>query len=467
MAYNHHHDTAVVGSGTTLEKVDMDHPDVKKAGRKYIRLDHGKVWLPREHSPSKRGLPTSAMFSDGNGGEYRKSYHIYAPPFAQIVESPERFAGSPMQIDTWNRDNMSITGAPHFVPGPVPKHNLAPLTGPDAVYSGLLECPLTTRIKKIYNPGSEGFNDSVKAELFECKKNTKNTCDTIINATSACFDAAKTLGVDGNVTTRVVHDPSSPPGCSLISTPEGNFQLTFNKDLGSQACCGANAIAGVKSSLVKLSLNVTTEEVTITMTGPDKVWFGVGFDASLMVERPYTIVVDGKGGVTERKLNNHAAGSILTTSVKVVSNVVFNGTRTVVLSRAATGVSNDHYTFDAQALSLNFINAIGSGPDFAFHKQATAETIQLWPSASSPVCVCAQPALPFGQASGYVQYLPTGEKIGFKANRCPPKPREDLLANRNPTCDIRTCTFRKIIVFHEQTNKRIYQAVIGQSTWFS
>ena len=30
----------------------------------------------------------------------RKSMHVYAPPFAQLVESPTSFAGSPMQIDS-------------------------------------------------------------------------------------------------------------------------------------------------------------------------------------------------------------------------------------------------------------------------------------------------------------------------------------------------------------------------------
>jgi hypothetical protein len=30
----------------------------------------------------------------------RKSMHVYAPPFAQLVESPSHFAGSPMQIDS-------------------------------------------------------------------------------------------------------------------------------------------------------------------------------------------------------------------------------------------------------------------------------------------------------------------------------------------------------------------------------
>ena len=68
MAYNHHHDTAVIGKGSRLEVVDK-HEAMATKGRDYIRLDKGKAWVATEHTPSKRGFETSAMFSDGNGGE--------------------------------------------------------------------------------------------------------------------------------------------------------------------------------------------------------------------------------------------------------------------------------------------------------------------------------------------------------------------------------------------------------------
>ena len=59
------------------------------------------------------------------GGEYRKTFHAYAPPYAQLVESPTTLAGVAMQIDTWHRDAMNLTGSP-FVSGPVPRQSLAP-----------------------------------------------------------------------------------------------------------------------------------------------------------------------------------------------------------------------------------------------------------------------------------------------------------------------------------------------------
>jgi hypothetical protein len=78
MAYNHHHDTAVVGSGSTMEELDRTHPkalDAKASGGGFVRLDMGKAWVPVEHTPSASGVATSAMFSDGNGGESRKRYN--------------------------------------------------------------------------------------------------------------------------------------------------------------------------------------------------------------------------------------------------------------------------------------------------------------------------------------------------------------------------------------------------------
>ena len=56
-----------------------------------------KAWVAEEHAPSASGLPTSAMFSDGNGGEYRKSYHGFAPGYAIVVDSPTELQISPMQ----------------------------------------------------------------------------------------------------------------------------------------------------------------------------------------------------------------------------------------------------------------------------------------------------------------------------------------------------------------------------------
>ena len=64
---------------------------------------------------------------------------------------------------------------------------------------------------------------------------------------------------------------------------------------------------------MQVSLKIQHDKVNVRliMSGPSDVWFGVGFDASTMADRPYAIIVDGDGDVTERKLENHSPGSLI------------------------------------------------------------------------------------------------------------------------------------------------------------
>merc|ERR1712176_482692 len=163
-------------------------------------------------------------------------------------------------------------------------------------------------------------------------------------------------------------------------------------------------------------------------------WFSVGFDATSMSNSPYAIVVDGDGQVTEHVLGAHKAGVQLNTSVRIMSNSVVAGTRTVVMQRQTKGLTPQHYTFDPRKISLDFINAIGLGPTFSYHKSKTASSISLWP-VSAPACICSIPAVPFGHGGGTIEYLPTGERIGFTTS-C--NPTESIWSNQNPTCDLRT-----------------------------
>jgi len=48
------------------------------------RSDPNFLERPVETSPSLTGLPTSLHLADGNGGEYRKSFHGFAAPVAYV-----------------------------------------------------------------------------------------------------------------------------------------------------------------------------------------------------------------------------------------------------------------------------------------------------------------------------------------------------------------------------------------------
>ena len=70
-----------------------------------------------------------------------RTFHGFPPGYALVLDSPTAFQVTPMQIDTWHRELMPISGGKKakpakFVPGPLPRGSLAP---PNAKHSGLLE----------------------------------------------------------------------------------------------------------------------------------------------------------------------------------------------------------------------------------------------------------------------------------------------------------------------------------------
>merc|ERR1719193_1217922 len=153
-------------------------------------------------------VPTSQFFSEGNGGEFRKSYHGYPLGMAQFIESPTTCHIQPMQIDTKNRH---YNGS-DFRADLLPKASGAP---PNASYSGLLECPCTDRIVK-------------KIEVTYTTE-TEGTCQTLVGNATECFEAAQKVessNIDKNET---VNTATMPTGCSIIQHQNGSVTSYFNE----------------------------------------------------------------------------------------------------------------------------------------------------------------------------------------------------------------------------------------------
>ena len=97
---------------------------------------------------------------------------------------------------------------------------------------------------------------------------------------------------------------------------------------------------------------------TITISGPASGWFGVGLNAKLMTDSPYTIIVNSTG-VIEQKIGTcgteaeHCPGTPLAKSVTVKKSSVVGDVRTVVVTRPFAGASKDHFTFDYHSLSTS------------------------------------------------------------------------------------------------------------------
>lgn len=262
-------------------------------------------------------IPTAQWFSEGNGGEYRKSFHGYPRGMAQLIESPQTFSIEPMQIDTKNR----FYNGSDFRPGILPAASAAP---PNASYSGLLECPCATRIPRNI---SNTFNSTCEG-----------VCSVDIDGPAQCLEAALSFGFVGlTQNPGEVNSDSLPRGCFMNRSGDG-AQLYFNQNSGSQVPCklsGMSVSANLSSDAAKVNLKVTvdnsTKMVTVVLSGPADKWFAAGFDTPnfAMSDLPYTIVVDGKGNVQERKLGNHSPGTVLPQTLKVIANSVADGVRTV------------------------------------------------------------------------------------------------------------------------------------------
>lgn len=234
-SYNHHYNANLIGASASFRKVTFKGPhdtrlkDAAKhqAGCGQVAWDQPQ-YVVEGPELSSRGLPTSQAIMSGNGGEYRKTYHGFAPGHVLVVDSPTALQVSPMQIDTWNRDEMDISGPlpPKFVPGPQPRASLA--RGEGALHSGLLECPMTTRLTKV-----------VDSAVYVAV--SQGTCEEAIVTFYECFQAAASLlGFSVLVQNETGRAADQPPGCSVVNVGTDNFRTFFN-ELASSATCSESS----------------------------------------------------------------------------------------------------------------------------------------------------------------------------------------------------------------------------------
>ena len=327
--YNHHYCATITGASSKMVKIGSRGQDTllrddNRIGRRGFEV-HPPEWEPRDIGTFINStVPTAQNFWQGNGGEHRKAFKHLPRGTGQLIMSPEQFILQPMLINTnYQGDPNSThdqnkTARQLFHEAPMPKESLSL---PFANYSGLMECPCTTRTIKILTG-------------FETKATGTCMSNTSVSTGEECFDAIASLvtSVVANVTEKIT---SAPSGCYILANAQGN-EAHYNAQSTSTAVCGSTSGRPVRamgtadsaSHNFKIDLVVDggTGNVTITLQGPSDVWFGVGFNASTMSDLPYTITVE-ENVITERKLGNHMPGSPLVSSIAVLSNTVAPGTR--------------------------------------------------------------------------------------------------------------------------------------------
>ena len=382
----------------------------------------------------------------GNGGEFRLSYHGYLKGYAQLIDSPDNFHISPMQIETWNRE---MNGT-KFMSGPLPKNSRIPSS---AGYSGLVECPCSDRLPKKW---------AMTYALDPQSPDASSPCTAPIENALECFSGARDVVKAARYRERTISDASfKPDGCSVETHSDGSAEVVWNSMKTTSSIRHGRSFSSVRgknpesrppdviAAFGQAQVNVTVtlatgesddaseEAVSITLVGPSDRWFAVGFGSSTMCNHmvsdecpdggPYAIIVsgDGQDGVTERKLDYHGPGTVLGRSVAVKSSVAANGNRTVVLTRSLKDATVKHYTFDlSTTVPLPIITARGCDMVFAQHC-GHGPTVLNFLKAETPTGVCQ------AGISGTI-----GGASFSNKNRCAPQPTGDLAVQHNPTCSV-------------------------------
>ncbi|CAE7611237.1 unnamed protein product [Symbiodinium pilosum] len=398
-AYNHHYFSWLVGSDA--EVYDRKHP----------------VHIPNPTSTGVRDLPhgheypTNIVFKENPGGEFRKSYHGYPGGFAQLIHSPKTWLVEPMQIDTHNR-KFGINSQEGYTEWFLPKRSQGKETDRQNGLSPLIECPCTDRITL----------ETVSTPTMQ----SQGTChDPVANASSCFAEVQNIIHVNRSST---IDDAKQPWGCLLKPTGD-HYEAIFNKAQSTKTCESTQPmeLAGQAQlgQLTNLTLHTNSSNVTITISGPDAYWFGVGFNAQAMSALPYAVIVEAGGRVSERKLENHGPGKQLKASVTLLSSTVSSSIRTVTLTRSLQGLDTDHYTFPSSPGQIDVITAVGSTPTLSYHKAHTGGKIMLLPQKEA-ACVC-QPT-----QTHFLNYM-NKDRSEFEGYACADEPRSDMLKHGDGT----------------------------------
>jgi hypothetical protein len=130
---------------------------------------------------------------------------------------------------------------------------------------------------------------------------------------------------------------------------------------------------------IDLTIDTTLNTVAIVMTGPEAVWFAVGFEplAHPTGTPTYSVVPLGDPSapdVQEWELGQYSAGNLLSDSLSVDSNTASAGVRTVEMSGLQAGVN---YTYPTIPMTMDISWAYGTGPDFTGHAGRGETTLAL------------------------------------------------------------------------------------------
>ncbi|KAL1520060.1 hypothetical protein AB1Y20_023535 [Prymnesium parvum] len=469
-AYNHHYMGWMTGEHSEMKYLaNPDPADVSAHGSpaQWVAVDRPSASLRADPS-----IPTKQMFSEGNGGESRKSFHGYPAGFAQLIDSPTHWHLTPMQLDTRPRACGVTPSDLHrcvkFAPSTEPRQARYGRPVRASNYSAILECPCNSRFG-----GDAAFYPAARTKQVARKYTALGggvcAAGRALQTAADCWRAAVGLGLSPRrLANATASDPAAPAGCYVVQHASGDATVTFNA-AGGGACPHASPRRGDATSAVGVRFQLSLDSApaggnaTIILSGPADVWFGVGLRAVQMADQPYTLVASASG-VVERQIGTcgseaeHCPGDALAPSLTLHSNTVADGVRTLVLSRPFRGATAKHYTFDPSTDTvLPFISAIGSSATFAYHAAHAASSVLLLAPPSLPTCLCdggTTGQLCETNGTGCVSFT---KRCTLPYDGVPGHEGGDLLQQHNPTCTsasyaggLRCCGHRRILLDADQ-----------------
>jgi hypothetical protein len=197
-SYNHHYVSTIHGAGVRLPEGVVGTSNLRHHHHLYVRTGAAGAAI----SAADEVTPHVQAFNEHNGNEARQTYHGLPQGYVQPLFSPRAWVFNPMQINTLNPDGSGRRG------GPLPRSSAA---RPGAPYSGILECPCTTRIFKDVNRSRicRTHEKAVECHGFypSCTSDTRRsdllaahnpTCDvrTYVGGMECCKDRDVLLDAD-------------------------------------------------------------------------------------------------------------------------------------------------------------------------------------------------------------------------------------------------------------------------------
>jgi len=121
--------------------------------------------------------------------------------------------------------------------------------------------------------------------------------------------------------------------------------LFFSLTVFSQSITTGDLDFGTQNISLNATVNTSTNIVTMTITGPQTRWFGIGFDATFMNGTYAIIFKENNGTIEERMLVGHSKGNLLGQELSISSDTNDGVIRTVVLTKPRNAADANAYDF--------------------------------------------------------------------------------------------------------------------------